>query len=264
MTPNRMFNPRTGRWTQPDPHWDIRTNSIFGDSPTMRGDRLVPSVHAILQSGNLYMFTIHNPVNFTDPSGLFVVPIHALFNPIAKAAKKLVAKLTNKPAVQNTAQQASQAVQQTQQVTQAARTGVPAAQQAAAPITRYAPQAAQQVAPRVQQAAPTVQQAAPRVQQVAQAVQQTVMSPAEAARIVTNAPRVSTAAQKTDVFHRAGSYLTQSQLARGVTSIPHSGDGIARTMLKVPGEVNGLQGVFEFLIEQCGAVSHQLFRPLYF
>jgi len=149
-----MFNPRTGRWLSPDPHWDIRTNAIFGDSPTMRNGRYIPNVHAILQSGNLYLFTMHNPVNFTDPSGLFAIPIHAVFNPIAKAAKKLVAKLTNKPAVQNTAQQASQTVQQTQQVSQAARGSVPAAQQVATPITRYAPQvaqAAQQVAPAVQQ-----------------------------------------------------------------------------------------------------------------
>jgi len=30
---------------------------------------------AIAQSGNLYMFVMHNPVNFTDPSGLFAVPL---------------------------------------------------------------------------------------------------------------------------------------------------------------------------------------------
>ena len=71
MTPNRMFNPRTGRWTQPDPHWDIRTNAIFGDSPTMRNDRYMPSIHAILQSGNLFMFVMHNPVRWVDSSGLF-------------------------------------------------------------------------------------------------------------------------------------------------------------------------------------------------
>jgi len=165
MTPNRMFNPRTGRWTQPDPFFNIRNGNLQGSPNTMT------------QAGNLYMFVMHNPVNFTDPSGLFAIPFCALFNPIAKAAKKLVAKLTNKPAVQNTAQQASQTVQQTQQVTQAARGSVLAAQQAAAPLTRYAPQATQQVtqtaqqaAPRVQQAAPAAQQAAPRVQQAAQQV----------------------------------------------------------------------------------------------
>ena len=47
---------------------------IFGDSPTMRNDRLVPSIHAIMQSGNLYMFVMHNPVMWVDPSGLFASP----------------------------------------------------------------------------------------------------------------------------------------------------------------------------------------------
>jgi len=70
-TPNRHYNPRTGRWLSPDPHWDIRTNAIFGDSPTIRNDRNVPSIHAILQAGNLYAFVMHNPVRWIDPLGLF-------------------------------------------------------------------------------------------------------------------------------------------------------------------------------------------------
>ena len=55
MTPNRMFSPRLGRWSQPDPHWTIHAgNMIFGDSPTMRNSRYIPSIHAILQSGKFY------------------------------------------------------------------------------------------------------------------------------------------------------------------------------------------------------------------
>ena len=34
MTPNRMFNPRVGRWSQPDPHWNIE-NMLFGDDPQL-------------------------------------------------------------------------------------------------------------------------------------------------------------------------------------------------------------------------------------
>jgi hypothetical protein len=43
---------------------------VFGDSPTLRNDRFVPSIHAILQAGNLYVFTINNPIRFIDPTGL--------------------------------------------------------------------------------------------------------------------------------------------------------------------------------------------------
>ena len=132
---------------------------IFGSSPTMRNDRLVPSVHAILQSGNLYLFVMHNPVNFTDPSGLFAIPFCAVLQAAKKAAKKVSTWIQPRSAVQNTVQQASQTVKQTQQVSQAARGSVPAAQQAATPITRYAPQVTQQAAPRVQQVAPAAQQA---------------------------------------------------------------------------------------------------------
>ena len=68
-TPNRHFNPRLGRWTQPDPLWN-HTNMIFGVSPTMRNDRYMPSIAAILQAGNLYVFTMNNPVMWIDPTGL--------------------------------------------------------------------------------------------------------------------------------------------------------------------------------------------------
>jgi len=57
MTPNRHLNPRTGRWTQPDPWWGIHN---MQDSPL-----------AILQAANLYLYVMHNPVMWTDPTGLF-------------------------------------------------------------------------------------------------------------------------------------------------------------------------------------------------
>jgi len=56
-TPMRRLNPRTGRWTSPDPFWGIHN---------MQG-----SSAAIAQSANLFMFVMHNPVRFTDPTGLF-------------------------------------------------------------------------------------------------------------------------------------------------------------------------------------------------
>ena len=55
-TPYRHFNPRTGRWTQPDPHWNI--------------GNMMADTNAILQSGNLFMYTMHNPIRWIDPMGL--------------------------------------------------------------------------------------------------------------------------------------------------------------------------------------------------
>ena len=55
----RSFNPRTGRFSQPDPFFHVLNGNI-NDSPLN-----------ILQAGNLYMFVMHNPVMFADPWGLF-------------------------------------------------------------------------------------------------------------------------------------------------------------------------------------------------
>jgi hypothetical protein len=89
------------------------------------------------------------------------------------------------------------------------------------------------------------------------------LSPSEAAEIISGAPRTSTAAIHTDTFHRAPGYLPKSYLESGQTSImQNQRDGVQRTLLVVPGEVNGIRGVFEFIIEPSGAVSHQLFKPI--
>ena len=69
----RHFNPITGRFTQPDPHWNIH-NMMFGDSPTLHNNRHMPSIHAILQAGNLYVYTMNNPVTWVDPSGRTAIP----------------------------------------------------------------------------------------------------------------------------------------------------------------------------------------------
>jgi len=74
MTQHRMFSPRLGRWLSPDPHFNMLAgNMVFGDSPTLRNDRYMPSIHAILQSGNLFVYTMNNPVRWVDPDGTFAV-----------------------------------------------------------------------------------------------------------------------------------------------------------------------------------------------
>jgi len=52
---HRYMCSRTGRFTQADPYWSIHN---------MQDD-----VWSIIQSGNLYMYCMHNPITFTDPSG---------------------------------------------------------------------------------------------------------------------------------------------------------------------------------------------------
>ena len=66
----RHFNPRIGRFTQADPFWGIHN---------MQG-----STAAIMQAGNLYMYTMHNPVRWVDPSGLSAaLPPAPMFFPSA-------------------------------------------------------------------------------------------------------------------------------------------------------------------------------------
>ena len=54
----RSYNPRLGRFTQPDPFWNIHN--------------MQRSKAAILQSANLFVFGLNNPIRFSDPSGLNV------------------------------------------------------------------------------------------------------------------------------------------------------------------------------------------------
>ena len=58
----RSFNPRLGRFTQPDPFWNV------GNMQRSRS--------AILQSNNLFVYTMNNPVMFVDPSGMVAVIPH--------------------------------------------------------------------------------------------------------------------------------------------------------------------------------------------
>ena len=52
----RFYDPRLGRFTQPDPFWGIHN---------MQNCPL-----SIMQAGNLFVYTINNPVMWIDPSGL--------------------------------------------------------------------------------------------------------------------------------------------------------------------------------------------------
>ena len=70
--------PTIGRFTQQDTHW-TNANRIYGDNPQKtneREDRLgiqtytyVPQIAAVLQSGNLYVYCMNDPVMYVDVSG---------------------------------------------------------------------------------------------------------------------------------------------------------------------------------------------------
>ena len=86
-----------------------------------------------------------------------------------------------------------------------------------------------------------------------------LLNPADASKQILNAKRVGSAL-KNDIHHRAASFVPESQLANGKTFSVVGRDGVQRTLLQVGGEVNGKTGVFEYLLDPNGTITHQLFK----
>lgn len=79
-----------------------------------------------------------------------------------------------------------------------------------------------------------------------------------AANEVYNAERVRSAL-KDDIQHRAASYLSESQLSTGRVNSLTGGDDMKYTLLRVKGGLNGNNGVFEYITNSSGQVTHQRF-----
>ena len=94
----RYYDPRIGRFTQQDTHWNT-SNMIYGDNPQKineREDKLglktysyAPQISAVVQSGNLYVYAVGNPVMYADEDGeiakLVKAAIHGAINGIIAA-----------------------------------------------------------------------------------------------------------------------------------------------------------------------------------
>ena len=78
----RYYDPNIGRFTQQDTHWTT-ANSIYGDNPQKineREDKLglksysyAPQITAVMQSGNLYVYGVGNPVLYQDLTGESII-----------------------------------------------------------------------------------------------------------------------------------------------------------------------------------------------
>jgi len=87
----RYYQPATGRFLTEDTHWSP-SNMIYGDNPVKWNERIadpndplglnaytyVPDIHAIMQSGNLYVYCMHNPLTYIDSSGNFAITLTAV------------------------------------------------------------------------------------------------------------------------------------------------------------------------------------------
>ncbi|MCL1917958.1 MAG: hypothetical protein FWG14_06535 [Peptococcaceae bacterium] len=69
----------------------VNRNIIYGDNPQEMGNSLVPNIYAILQSSNLYVYCVNNPVRFIDPSGYGIEEID--WEATAKGTTRALARL---------------------------------------------------------------------------------------------------------------------------------------------------------------------------
>lgn len=64
---------------------------------------------------------------------------------------------------------------------------------------------------------------------------------------------------KADRTHRAASFLSREQLESGQVVGIRGGDGVQRTLLQTRGDIDGQQGIYEYIVTSDGTISQQRF-----
>jgi RHS repeat-associated protein len=80
----------------------------------------------------------------------------------------------------------------------------------------------------------------------------------EAANLVRGANPIGSAL-KSDAAHRAASFVVEDIASNGSVYRIVSGDGLERMLIQTPGELNGIAGRFEWIVDDAGNLTHQMF-----
>jgi hypothetical protein len=66
-------------------------------------------------------------------------------------------------------------------------------------------------------------------------------------------------ALKTDIDHRAAFWMREAAADHGHVFTITGADGVQRTLVQISGEVSGTAGRFEYIVDQQGNLTHEMF-----
>ena len=87
---------------------------------------------------------------------------------------------------------------------------------------------------------------------------QALPSPAQAANLVRSANPVGSAL-KGDIYHRSATWAVDDIASNGSVYRLVGNGGVQRTLIQAPGELNGIAGRFEWIVDDAGNLTHQMF-----